>query len=228
MTEFKTGDRVEKVAPHNAIRDGENNPNGPDTFAREAAMGALGTVIRSAATHLYVKWDNGKTSCVPREVVAPTRPDPSKVKPGDTVTLESDGGRKVTAPVSEHTLPGKAQGTWFLDVHPDDGPVSFSAAHWTLTDHQPAPEPEPEWKPGTVADITVHPSGVLRAVRARVGDYWAADTEEVYSDDEVESVRPLVVIDPADVDVVALQREIDDAMPGHEASVALERLGLNR
>jgi hypothetical protein len=27
---------------------------------------------------------------------------------------------------------------------------------------------------------------------------------------------------------VALQREIDDAMPGHEASVVLERLGLNR
>src|SRR5690606_33766865 len=38
--------------------------------------------------------------------------DPSKVKAGDTVTLEADGGRKVTAPVSEHTLPGKAQGTW--------------------------------------------------------------------------------------------------------------------
>jgi hypothetical protein len=67
--------------------------------------------------------------------------DPTAVKAGDTVTLEADGGRKVTAPVSEHTLPGKTQGTWFLDVHTDGEPVSFSKHHWTLTDHQPAPEP---------------------------------------------------------------------------------------
>lgn len=66
---------------------------------------------------------------------------PSKVKPGDTVTLVADGGRKVTAPRSERYAPG----TWFLDVYDDGDPVPFSAVHWTLTDHQPAPEPELEW-----------------------------------------------------------------------------------
>jgi prophage tail gpP-like protein len=153
--------------------------------------------------------------------------DPAAVKPGDTVTL-SRGKSSATAEVThvQNFIHLEHLGRFRVKGLPSDRTSGY--AEYTLTAHQPAPEPEPEWKPGTVADITVHPSGVLRAVRARAGNYWAADTEEVYSDDEVESVRPLVVIDPADVDVVALQREIDDAMPGHEASVVLERLGLNR
>lgn len=77
--------------------------------------------------------------------VPPAPLDRSKVKAGDTVTLEMEGGRKVTAPVSERTVPGKTKGTWFLDVYSDGSPVSFSAVHWTLTAHQTAPEPEPEW-----------------------------------------------------------------------------------
>src|SRR5690606_15173417 len=91
MTEFKTGDRVQKVAPHNAIRDGENNPNGPDTFAREATMGARGAITGTAATHLYIQWDNGKTSCVPREVVAPAEDHGTgEFKKGDRIRAVRD------------------------------------------------------------------------------------------------------------------------------------------
>src|SRR5690606_28922600 len=97
---------------------------------------------------------------------------------------------------------------------------------FNLTAHTPAPEPEPEWAPGTVADITVD-FDTHRAIRAEIG-VWRTVGNKSFTDSRVDEVAPLVVIDPADVDRVALQREIDDAMPGHEASVALERLGLNR
>src|SRR5690606_12517389 len=151
--------------------------------------------------------------------------DPSKVKPGDTVTL-SRGKSSVTAEVThvQSFIHLEHLGRFRVKGLSSDRTSGY--AEYTLTDHQPAPAPE--WKPGTVAGLTVHPSGVLRAVRARTGNYWAADTEEVYSDDEVESVRPLVVIDPAEVDADALQRAINEAAGGDEARAVLEHLGLAR
>lgn len=221
--------------------------------------------------------------------------DPSKVKAGDTVTLE-EGLSRFTGVVD--SVRERAAQTWFrfrygeqADAYLEMPVTDGFGRTWTLTDHQPAPEPEPapndpevlvgdsyfrlsevpayaerllarlieeqqkskelhialteiapapepepEWKPWTVADIMVHPSGVLRAVRARTGNYWAADTEEVYSDDDVESVRPLVVIDPAAVDVEAVAAAIanelgllpNEVEPMHrEAAVgALAALGI--
>src|SRR5690606_36775981 len=139
-----------------------------------------------------------------------------------------------------HTKTGTAASYFTADRSPEKHAPYYEAADAILAT-QPAPEPEPEWKPGTVAEITVHPSGVLRAVRARVGDCWAADTEEVYSDDELESVRPLVVIEPADINLTALGDAYDHALESADLAwtyadrdpyagikAVLAHLGLNR
>jgi hypothetical protein len=245
-SKFKKGDRVQKVAPHNAVRDGENDPNGPDDFAREAAMGALGTVTGTAATHLYIEWDNGKTSCVPREVVAPAPEDhgtgdgsasdicaepgcncdlerrfpapldPSKVKAGDTVTVTVTDDKHGSIVVT-----GEA---W--EDYPGDlavGPHLLSRDNVTLTAHTPAPEPEPEpeWKPGTVAVVETegaYPGGPRRAVR-RGGVWHSLDMEGYAIDANVTCVRPLFVIDPAHVDVESVGAALYEAMKGIEPGV---------
>src|SRR5690606_23490974 len=108
-------------------------------------------------------------------------------------------------------------GTVWLDSGDNPhGPVAKVGVHAldlpnvTLTDHQPAPEPEPEWKPGTVADIEVGGDNTYRAIRTEVGR-WEAENDWTFYDDGVEDVRPLVVIDPADVDVEALTKIADEA-----------------
>jgi hypothetical protein len=216
-SKFKKGDRVQKVAPHNAVRDGENDPNGPDDFAREAAMGALGTVTGTAATHLYIEWDNGKTSCVPREVVAPAPLDPKDVKPGDTVTLESvlEAPFKVTGVVEKIDIT-------LFDA--DGLAVAFNVMIWSrwftvginlrLTTHQPAPEPEPEYAPGF---YTVHPydspetnwTGFVDSEGTFYGEEDGFFRQAFKGDYTVDS--RLVVIDPADVDVEALSDVYDKA-----------------
>lgn len=75
--------------------------------------------------------------------------DPAKVKAGDTVTL-TRGGWTVTDVVDRwYHGAGKI---WYRfrfaawhDAHYD---MPIGNEYWTLTDHQPAPEPEIEWKPG--------------------------------------------------------------------------------
>jgi hypothetical protein len=221
MTEFKTGDRVQKVAPHNAIRDGENNSNGPDTFAREAAMGALGTVIGTAATHIYVKWDSGKTSCVPREVVAPARPDPSKVKPGDTVTVRVEPNPGTGWGTLDHGPEAiEVTGTVWLDSGDNPhGPVAKVGVHAldlpnvTLTDHQPAPEPEPEYMVGHVYEAKVANVGRVQVVRVDPDmdedplypfPWFAPSENDHYTERAVTDIRPLVVLDPeSDTDRLA-------------------------
>jgi hypothetical protein len=154
--------------------------------------------------------------------------DPAWVFPGDTVTLEKDGG-KYEGAVAALTTDGMGRLMWVvmggIQFHME-GPDA-----WALTAHQPAPEPEPEWKPGTFV------SGEFEGRRGQgvvteQGEFLFWNHTGGHMQEEplstITDVRPLAVIDPADVDVVALQREIDDAMPGHEASVVLERLGLNR
>jgi hypothetical protein len=160
--------------------------------------------------------------------------DLNDVKPGDTVTLEADGGRKVTAPRSERTLPDYAPGTWFLDVYPDGDPVPFSAAHWTLTDHQPAPE----WRPGQFV------SGVVEGARRQgmVDDlgnflFWnhesEGEQEEPIAPGVVTDVRPLAVLDPATVDVESIGAalsEVTDVRPDLSweeiARIALAEVGI--
>lgn len=138
--------------------------------------------------------------------------DPSTVKAGDTVTLERNRST-VTGPahigmpgaISLH-LPGSS--IWINNSDRADDPVSGG---WTLTGHQPAPEPEPEWKPGTVAEGTVNGT-IVRGLIGRddngTGDvftYWNEFARHMSITGHVpDDVRPLVVIDPAAVDVDAL------------------------
>jgi hypothetical protein len=238
-SKFKKGDRVQKVAPHNAVRDGENDPNGPDDFAREAAMGALGTVTGTAATHLYIEWDNGKTSCVPREVVAPAPLDPKDVKPGDTVTLESvlEAPFKVTGVVEKIDIT-------LFDA--DGLAVAFNVMIWSrwftvginlrLTDHQPAPEPEPEpeYTVGHVYEAKVANVGRVQVVRVApdMGELypfpWFVPSEnDHYAERVVTDVRPLVVIDPDDADGVRAAA-IATGVSTPKVRAVLEHLGLNR
>ena len=76
--------------------------------------------------------------------------DPSLVKAGDGVTVESDGG-KYTGSVAARTTDSMGRLAWVVMgglMFQMEGPNA-----WTLTAHQPAPKPE--WKPGTVGTATV-------------------------------------------------------------------------
>lgn len=134
--------------------------------------------------------------------------DPSKVKVGDTVTLVGTLAR-VEGPVSDiHHSPS---GRRIFEIDRVRFLVEGPAA-WTLTAHQPAPEPEPEWEPGTVYSARYY-------MKADSEPMWFRDwkgaprfvtaTGEDFPPDEVEDVRPLVVIDPAAVDVEFIARHED-------------------
>lgn len=68
--------------------------------------------------------------------------DPSKVKAGDTVTVERDGGR---LPDQEVMVVGES-GMGYTTVILRGGVQVYITGPdaWTLTDHQPAPEPKPQ------------------------------------------------------------------------------------
>jgi hypothetical protein len=149
--------------------------------------------------------------------------DPSKVaitlKGGDYIEAESDGA-KIGGKVSHVTERGfvviEHLGEFaihHITASPQDGYRFF-----ILTAHQPAPKPE--WKPGTVAVVIQGGdpgAGVddheFRAALQTDGT-WVGLAGEAATAAPI-SVRPLVVIDPADVDVAHLAHVYDDA-PGTE------------
>jgi hypothetical protein len=134
--------------------------------------------------------------------------DPAAVKAGDTVTLESDelvanvAGR-VTDIQHDH-------GAWTvylaLGVMGHSTPfVVGVGTSWTLTDHQPAPEPE--WEPGTVYSARLAGASDPFHVWSDLDEGERAFMDgrgNAYDTGELLDVRPLVVIDPAEVDVAAL------------------------
>jgi ribosomal protein S27AE len=133
--------------------------------------------------------------------------DPSKVQAGDTVTLEN-GETSVRGPVAcietaKHTdvaIGFSIPNVGWRYLVPDVLAQQDSGV-WTLTDHQPAPEPEPAWKPGTVAVVVQGGdpgAGVddheFRAALQTDG-MWVGLAGEAATAAPV-SVRPLVVLDP--------------------------------
>jgi len=148
----------------------------------------------------------------------PTPLDPSKVKAGDTVTLEreSEGLSKVEGTVqSLHRSAARlAHGLMIRNIDQ----YVFWTDEWTLTAHQPAPEPEPEWPMGTVAEATVadHPGHrVMRIGQdpdAPTGLVWADALGHRLGESIVTDVHPLVVIDPLHIDVDDLVETFNDAM----------------
>lgn len=149
-------------------------------------------------------------------------PDLSKVKAGDTVTLDvsTEGNHRAFTITGEVYELGPELGV---------GGWSLTGDGRTLTAHQPAPEPEPEWKPGMLADITIN-GNTFRAVRVQPDDgspgVWSGVPGGAWWDqDAVTDVRPLVVIDPASDYVQGLIRLAHDkaASPEGERDRALVR-----
>jgi hypothetical protein len=80
--------------------------------------------------------------------------DPTAVRAGDTVTLTGPTGRAtVTGPVSDVVYIGG--GEWDIRIEDTSTYRVGRIGLWALTDHQPAPEPEPEWKPGATGTAEV-------------------------------------------------------------------------
>ena len=83
--------------------------------------------------------------------------DPTAVKAGDTVTLER--GTALVRDVVTKVAPHGTNFRFTTENNPD--PLHLGVFYivgngaWTLTAHQPAPKPEPEWKPGTTGTATV-------------------------------------------------------------------------
>jgi hypothetical protein len=244
MTEFKTGDRVRAVRDTSTlggrpIKEGEQfvvlaSPDGraympvaPSSGAWPARGGFRPdspTGGRSVSAEDF-EHDNAPVvddlwdakDRVQREVAAEVFTAPAPLDPSGRLELAAD---------FFHAKTGTAASYFTVDLSPEERAPYYAAADAFLAAHL-TPEPEPEWKPGTVADIEADGDNTYRAIRTEAG-WWEAENNWTYADAEVTDVRPLVVIDPDDVDVVALQREIDNAVPGHEASVALGHLGLTR
>lgn len=94
--------------------------------------------------------------------------DPSKVKAGDTVTLER-GKASVTDEVAAWDRRPHGHFSVTLVNDPAGPPYrvvgGITGTSWTLTDHQPAPEPELEWKPGATGTATVRTVPNIRVMR---------------------------------------------------------------
>lgn len=151
------------------------------------------------------------------EVITPAPLDPAAVKAGDTVTVSS-----TTTGGAAYEIVGKVWEPSHSPGHLWVGPIALDALGVTLTDHQPALEPE--WEPGDMAAVTARGWVNGWSVRTATNDGWAShdNTDDVRRDDEVESVRPLVVIDP-----VAARKSLEDNGWGeHETNDILHELGI--
>lgn len=130
---------------------------------------------------------------------APAPLDPSKVKVGDTVTVEREGVT-VRGKAGTHGL-GILTAVFISGV----GTLYFRDG-WTLTDHQPAPGPEPEWKPGTAGTATVQGKAGVRVMRLDPDDRtaqilpWVSDHMiggwYVHEDADVTDFVPDESVDP--------------------------------
>jgi hypothetical protein len=225
MTEFNKGDRI--IFVRDDVYYGIKMPKG-----------TLATYDDDSPTHgtPSVVLDTGERVAAWRSRIAPAEPetpaplDPSKVKPGDTVTLERDGGR---LPDQEVVVVTSTERGWIIFILKGAVEVRVTGPDpWLITAHQPATEPESEWKPGTVAAVTYVGFGWVDEPASFDGAHWrplSSPTEKGVFKDNIESpedVRPLFVIDPATVDAEALQAAIDGANGGAEARAVLQFLGI--
>lgn len=202
------------------LRDVLNSDNLRDLLGEDAVNNAMKWRFLQGA---LVVLDGHGLLGDPADAVKEATPvplDPSKVRAGDTVALlvdPPDTHPAFTVAGETHSLGGPTVylGGWRVDDLPD---------YVTLTAHQPAPEPEPEWKPGTVAVVVQGGdpgAGVddheFRAALQTDG-MWVGLAGEAATSAPV-SVRPLVVIDPAAVDVEALAEALRREWSGKDFGV---------
>lgn len=133
--------------------------------------------------------------------------DPSRIKAGDTVTVTvlADGMRR------EATVHGEA---WAAEDGLRVGTVHLLADAVRLTDHQPAPDPEPVWEPGMLLLGNLAGSGMddrFFFTDGNGGRVLVSDDGGTWDPGELLNAREAVVIDPAAVDVDALAAAIRKA-----------------
>ena len=132
----------------------------------------------------------------------------SNIKTGDTLVWTNSGIEvRVYA-----TTPEVVVFEWANGVQ---GQLPWSEV-WNCL--QPAPEPEPEWLEGDVADISVRGCWAadvttLRAIRTDAG--WRTKNGD-WADVNVEAATALVVIDPGAVDWRGLQSQVSVLVVGAE------------
>lgn len=142
---------------------------------------------------VHIVFGNYAPYTVRYENTTPAPLDPSKVKAGDWVAVEVSD--------DDEDIPNVTAAGGVYERFPGNlavGPFLLARPNVTLTDHQPAPEPEPEWKPGTVwadEDGKRYLAGTLDGK----GPHMYAD--DGYGIEPDEDLRPLAVVDPAEVNV---------------------------
>jgi hypothetical protein len=129
MAEFKKGDKV---------------------FVKPGEVSRYGWAPKDYTTPLIVSYEqhDGLVAVLAGVLEYSFRPgqlthalDPSKVKAGDTVTLERDGGR---LPDQEVVVVTSTEQGWIILILKGAVEVRVTGPDpWRLTAHTPAPEPEP-------------------------------------------------------------------------------------
>lgn len=139
MAEFNEGDKVIRVrSPH--TRDESPMTLGSE-WTVDAVEGRSWFRVEGYHQSLYAGYF---------ELVTPAPLDPSKVKAGDTVTLEREDGTLIRAKVFDvdPVVVNPPERTLRLYGIPDW--VLIGKDSYALTDHQPAPKPELPTKPGSI------------------------------------------------------------------------------
>jgi hypothetical protein len=142
---------------------------------------------------------------------APAPLDPAKVKAGDTVTMRvtpvEKGRKPFTVEGEAYGAPGALMvgGLWVMNDK-----IATLIAH--------TPAPEPEWEPGRLVSVRVNgrelPGERYQGFVTHHGTVMVANEDgspESINLAHLRDVRPLVVIDPAEVDVEALTTVGDEA-----------------
>lgn len=191
-TEIKPGDEIVTIQ------------DAPTLLGFALPKGTHGTVIRSGPP-------------------TPAPLDPKSVHVGDWIRLE-DGPEADAAYVGGTVSYINENGFVTIDhlgTFAVDGLTTFPSEayrRYRLTDHQPAPEPEREWKPGTTGTATISNVPGARVLRAGVEgviSWWVAQDGCKYDDSEVtdfvpDELRPL----PTRNDLVKAMH--DDYLKGGE------------
>jgi hypothetical protein len=258
MTEFKKGDKVTVREGATSIGGQARDPKEVRTVRTvwdDGRVGlypvqpaAPGNVFESEDLVPHVEpapvvddlWDANDR--VQREVAAevftaPAPLDPAKVavtlKGGDYIEAESDGakvGGKVSH-VTERGLVAIEHLGEFAIHHITASPTPDGYRMFVLTAHQPAPEPEPEWKPGTVLLGNLpgpYPDDQFWVVDDGETDpYVVDDTGVKHYPADLLNVREAVVIDPADADRIRAAA-IATGVSTPKLRAVLEHLGVAR
>lgn len=160
--------------------------------------------------------------------------DPKSVHVGDTVTVrfKETGDVFITKAYQPDDI--TEAGEWvYLLGWPLNKPMGHGLAVTKFEILAVEPAPEPEWKPEAIVRATVN--GIPDTLLMRLtpgyegGFVWATPTltprrpqnEQswlLYEDADITDVRPLVVLDPATVDVVELSKAAWDRWDGQPAT----------